>query len=64
VELIIPDVRMSGQKRLKGAKVLVVGAGGLGSPALPYLAATGVGSHTRGLSGVRQRGSETFRTPM
>ena len=41
--LIIPDVGMAGQKRLKNAKVLVVGAGGLGSPALLYLAA-GVGT--------------------
>ena len=41
--LIIPDVAMVGQKRLKNAKVLCVGAGGLGSPALMYLAAAGRG---------------------
>src|SRR3954454_24070710 len=42
--LIIPDVAMDGQKRLKNAKVLVIGAGGLGSPALMYLAAAGGGT--------------------
>ena len=42
--LIIPDVGMAGQKRLKNAKVLAVGAGGLGSPTLMYLAAAGVGT--------------------
>jgi adenylyltransferase/sulfurtransferase len=42
--LIIPDVAMAGQKRLKNAKVLAVGAGGLGSPVLMYLAAAGVGT--------------------
>jgi sulfur-carrier protein adenylyltransferase/sulfurtransferase len=42
--LIIPDVGMAGQKRMKNAKLLVVGAGGLGSPALMYLAAAGIGT--------------------
>jgi adenylyltransferase/sulfurtransferase len=42
--LIIPDLAMDGQKRLKNAKVLCIGAGGLGSPALMYLAAAGVGT--------------------
>jgi adenylyltransferase/sulfurtransferase len=42
--LIIPDVAMAGQQRMMNAKVLCVGAGGLGSPALMYLAAAGIGT--------------------
>ncbi|MGE5243457.1 MAG: molybdopterin-synthase adenylyltransferase MoeB [Betaproteobacteria bacterium] len=42
--LLIPEVGVEGQKKLKAAKVLCIGAGGLGSPVAMYLAAAGVGT--------------------
>src|SRR5499433_595014 len=42
--LIMPEVTLEGQKKLKAAKVLCIGTGGLGSPIALYLAAAGVGT--------------------
>src|SRR5690242_4434846 len=41
--LIMPEVGLAGQKRLKAASVLLIGTGGLGSPLAMYLAAAGIG---------------------
>ena len=41
--LVLPEVGVDGQERIKQGRILIVGAGGLGSPAALYLAAAGIG---------------------
>jgi len=42
--MLLPEISIEGQKKLKSAKVLIVGAGGIGCPTLYYLAGAGVGN--------------------
>src|SRR5207247_2206163 len=55
--LILPEVGMAGQKKIKAASVLCIGAGGLGSPIAMYLAAAGIGK-----IGIVVDGTDNFPT--
>ena len=43
-QMLLPEIGLKGQEKLKDAKVLIVGAGGLGCPVLQYLSAGGIGT--------------------
>src|SRR5690349_6808224 len=43
-QMMLPEIGMKGQEKIKAAKILVIGAGGLGCPVLQYLSAAGVGT--------------------
>src|SRR5260370_16904536 len=59
--LMMPEVTPDGQRRLKAARVLCIGAGGLGSPAAVYLAAAGMG--TLGIGHLHEFDLSNFHRP-